>query len=84
MYLRGTDASAEFLDAYLATGAVSTVEMGHLDVLRRFRWGVQARYFAGRLARNDRIGQAADPDGNQRGLGDARHSLESLGVRCRD
>jgi len=39
MYLRGTDASAEFLDAYLATGAVSTVEMGHLDVLRRFRWG---------------------------------------------
>jgi Ser/Thr protein kinase RdoA (MazF antagonist) len=84
MYLGGADVSAEFLMAYLATGAVSPTEMVHLDSLRRFRWGVQAQYFARRLARNDRVGLAADPDGNQRGLTDARHGLESLGVRCRD
>lgn len=82
MYLGGLDASSAFLSAYEAGDVLAAGELGHLDALRRFRWGVQASYFAGPLAADDQTGLDEDPDGNERGLEDARRGLDELGVRC--
>jgi Ser/Thr protein kinase RdoA (MazF antagonist) len=83
MYLGGREDSAPFLEAYQSSGLLMPGELEHLDALRRFRWAVQAWYFAGRLAEDDQTGLEEDPDGNQRGLDDAQHGLEALGVPCR-
>jgi len=40
----------------------------------RFRWGVQANYFAWRIAENDLTG-ISGPQDNEKGLEDARRSL---------
>ncbi|WP_433040196.1 phosphotransferase enzyme family protein [Dactylosporangium sp. CS-033363] len=73
MYAGG---SGELVDAYLQQGVVSRAEAERaLGVMVRFRWAVQADYFARRIATGDLtgIGGAAD---NERGLDDARLGLE--------
>ena len=51
VYAGGTDASAEFLDGYLAAGPVHRDELeAALPVLLRFRWAVEADWSARRLA----------------------------------
>ena len=52
VYAGGADASAEFLDGYLAAGPVHQDELeAALPVLLRFRWAVQADWSARILAR---------------------------------
>jgi Ser/Thr protein kinase RdoA (MazF antagonist) len=82
MYLGGPGASAPFLEVYQSSGRLLPGELDRLDTLRRFRWGVQAWYFAQRLVNDDDTGLEEDPDGNERGLDDARNGLESLGISC--
>lgn len=77
MYLGGPDRAAHFLAAYAAAGPLAADELRHLDVFRRFRWAVQAAYFAGRLAANDLTGITGRRD-NERGLDDARRGLAAL------
>ncbi|HEU0240428.1 MAG TPA: phosphotransferase [Micromonosporaceae bacterium] len=75
MYLGGPRTAAPMLNAYLATGALDEHEMRRgLDVLRRYRWAVQAWYFAHRIAVADMTG-IDDPAENLRGLEDARVHL---------
>jgi len=49
------------------------VHAGLVPMLR-FRWGVQANYFAWRIAENDLTG-ISGPQDNEKGLEDARRSL---------
>ena len=77
MYLGGPERGASFLGAYAAAGPLGADELRHLDVFRRFRWAVQAAYFAGRLATNDLTGITGRRD-NERGLEDARRGLAAL------
>lgn len=59
VYAGGTDASAEFLDGYLAAGPVHRDELeAALPVLIRFRWAVQADFAARLVARGGRGGEA--------------------------
>jgi homoserine kinase type II len=52
VYAGGADASAEFLDGYLAAGPVHQDELDAvLPVLLRFRWAVQADWYARILTR---------------------------------
>jgi homoserine kinase type II len=77
MYLGGPERAAAFLDAYAAAGPLPAGELRHLDAFRRFRWVVQAAYFAQRLAAHDLTG-VADQSDNQRGLDHARSGLAGL------
>ncbi|WP_433199826.1 phosphotransferase enzyme family protein [Dactylosporangium sp. CS-047395] len=73
MYAAGSGA---LVDAYLEQGVVSRAEAGRaLGVMLRFRWAVQADYFARRIAADDLTGIAGAAD-NERGLDDARLGLE--------
>ncbi len=73
MYL-GEDGPA-FLSAYRAGGTVPDAELRDaLPVLLRFRYAVQADYFARRIATGDMTGIADDAD-NEQGLEDARRAL---------
>lgn len=73
MYL-GEDGDA-FLAAYRAAGLVPDAELrAALPVLQRFRYAVQADYFAKRLAAGDLTG-IAGPEENEQGLEDARRAL---------
>jgi homoserine kinase type II len=77
MYVGGPDRAAPMLDAYLATGALTAAELHRgLAVLRRYRWAIQATYFAGRIAEGDMTG-IDDPAENEKGLLDAREHLIS-------
>jgi homoserine kinase type II len=72
VYAGGTDASAEFLDGYLAAGPVHPEELeAALPVLLRFRWAVNADWSARRLA-----AAPADPVATDL-LGRAREALAS-------
>ena len=79
MYLGGPEPAAAFLGAYREHGVLCGDEWQHLDALRRFRWAVQAAYFARRIAHADMTGVDGEAD-NERGLGDARHGLARLGL----
>ncbi len=79
MYLGGTDGATVFLDTYRAQGPLGSEEMQLLDAFRRFRWAVQAAYFAVRLASHDLTG-IADQAENEEGLDDARRGLAALGL----
>ncbi|MGI8701150.1 MAG: phosphotransferase enzyme family protein [Nocardioidaceae bacterium] len=79
MYLGGPDGAASFLTTYLTRGPLGTDEMQLLDAFRRFRWVVQAAYFAWRLAVRDLTG-LANQAGNEKGLNDARRGLAGLGL----
>lgn len=58
VYAGGAEASAEFLDGYLAAGPVHRDELEvALPVLTRFRWAVQADRCARLLARGDDAGE---------------------------
>ena len=79
MYLGGPDTASSFLDTYRTRGPLGTEELQLLDAFRRFRWAVQAAYFAERLAGRDLTG-IADQSGNEKGLNDARRGLAGLGL----
>ena len=80
MYLGGLDQAGPLLAAYsLAGGPVPDAEVSrHAPTLLRWRWAVQADYFAGRIAADDRTGPDAD-EGHRRGLADARRRLVDEG-----
>lgn len=75
MYVGGPARADRLIAAYLAQGALAEaeVERGLMGLLR-FRWAVQADYFARRLTDNDLTG-IADEGGNEEGLNDAHHWL---------
>ncbi len=79
MYLDGPDRATAFLTTYRTLGPLESDEMQLLDAFRRFRWVVQAAYFAWRLSACDLTG-IADDAGNEKGLNDARRGLAGLGV----
>jgi len=71
----GLESSAEMTGAYLATGVLSRAETEEgLALMLRFRWAVQADYFARRITANDLTGIAC-PQDNEKGLEDARRAL---------
>jgi homoserine kinase type II len=75
MYVGGPARADRLVAAYLAQGALdeAEVERGLMGLLR-FRWSVQADYFARRLTDNDLTG-IADETENEKGLADAHHWL---------
>lgn len=75
MYVGGPDRAGSLLAAYLDQPVLShsEVERG-LPVLLRFRWAVQADYFARRIATGDLTGIASGAE-NEAGLAHARHAL---------
>jgi Ser/Thr protein kinase RdoA (MazF antagonist) len=76
MYAGGPAAAGELLDGYLAAGPMARDELDStLPTMLRFRYAVQADYFAYRLYVDDRTG-IADPAENHDGLCDARAGLE--------
>jgi hypothetical protein len=79
MYLGGLEDAAAFLETYRAEGPLGGEELDHLDAFRRFRWTVQATYFAWRTSVGDLTG-LDDDSGNRKGLDDARRSLAALGL----
>jgi homoserine kinase type II len=73
MYLEG--AQEDLVAAYLAERPESAAEVSAgLMPFLRFRWAVQASYFAWRCATDVRTG-LSDGDGNAKGLADARRSF---------
>jgi Ser/Thr protein kinase RdoA (MazF antagonist) len=79
MYLGGPFRGEVFLRAYREHGVLREDEWRFLAAFRRFRWAVQAAYFARRLAETDLTGVLTQAD-NQRGLDHARRGLAELGV----
>jgi Ser/Thr protein kinase RdoA (MazF antagonist) len=75
MYVGGPDRAGSLLAAYLATGPLDRAEVDRgLATMLRYRWAVQAYYFAYRIAHRDLTG-IADHDENEKGLADARTAL---------
>lgn len=74
MYL-DPGARTSLIDGYREHGPVTRTEIDeHLDAVLRFRWTVQADYFARRIAEDDVTG-LDDRSENTRGLHDARNAL---------
>jgi homoserine kinase type II len=75
MYAGGLAHAGDLIEAYLKQGLLARSEVDHgLVAMLRFRWAVQANYFAWRTAHNDLTG-ISGPDENEKGLEDARRSL---------
>jgi Ser/Thr protein kinase RdoA (MazF antagonist) len=75
MYAGGPDHADALVRAYLGAGILSAAEVEHgLAAMLRFRWAVQANYFAWRIAGNNLTG-INGPQDNEKGLEDARRSL---------
>jgi len=75
MFLGGLDRSGEMTEAYLAAGILSRAESEEgLALMLRFRWAVQADYFARRIDGNDLTG-IAGPQDNEKGMEEARRAL---------
>ena len=75
MYLGGPTGATAMTDAYHATGLLTGREIAEgLPVMLRFRWAVQADYFAWRIAAHDLTG-VTGPEENEKGLEDACRSL---------
>jgi homoserine kinase type II len=75
MYLGGIGNAAPMIDAYCATGPLTGAQLAEgLPIMLRFRWAVQADYFAWRIAENDLTG-ISGPEENEKGLEDARRAL---------
>ena len=80
MYVGGPAPAVDLIEAYLQEGTLARAEVDHgLTAMLRFRWAVQANYFAWRIAKNDLTG-INDPDDNEKGLEDARRSLTFLAI----
>ncbi len=78
MYVGGPQRAECLIEAYLASGTVSRAEVEHgLLTMLRFRWAVQADYFARRLTTGDLTGIASN-EGNEKGLEAARQRLGVL------
>ena len=75
MYVGGAGRAGELVEAYLGQDVLDRTEMerGLLPMLR-FRWAVQADYFARRIVEDDRTG-VSGPEDNEKGLADARRRL---------
>ncbi|KKJ98519.1 phosphotransferase enzyme family protein [Micromonospora sp. HK10] len=79
MYVGGPRRADWLVEAYLSSRTVGRAEVEHaLATLLRFRWAVQADYFARRLATGDLTGIASHAQ-NEKGLADARRWLDRLG-----
>jgi hypothetical protein len=66
MYLGGPGHAQELVRAYLDEGVLGPAEVQHgLAVMLRFRWAVQANYFACRIAENNLTG-IAGPEANEK------------------
>lgn len=76
MYLGGPELSAQFLSSYADSGPLEEPELAWLDSFRRFRWAIQASYFAGRIVADDQTGMTDDPEHNQAALARARRGLD--------
>ena len=75
MYAGGPRRAARLIEAYLIRRTLTRAEVEHgLPAMWRFRWAVQADYFARRLATGDLTG-LANNEGNEKGLEDARQRL---------
>jgi len=75
MYLGGPGRAAAMTDAYLSAGPLTAREAADgLPVMLRFRWAVQADYFAWRITANDLTG-ITGPEENEKGLENARRAL---------
>jgi Ser/Thr protein kinase RdoA (MazF antagonist) len=75
MFLGGPGHAEELIEAYLGAGVLDRAEvLDGLAPMLRFRWAVQANYFAWRIAENDLTG-ISGPQDNEKGLADARRSL---------
>jgi homoserine kinase type II len=75
MYLGRPGRAAAMTDAYLSAGLLTAREVTDgLPVMLRFRWAVQAAYFASRITANDLTG-ITGPEENEKGLEDARRAL---------
>jgi Ser/Thr protein kinase RdoA (MazF antagonist) len=77
MYVGGPGHAQELIRAYLDEGTLKPAEVQRsLVPMLRFRWAVQANYFAWRIASNNLTG-ITGPEENEKGLEDARRSLAS-------
>lgn len=75
MYAGGPDQARTLIGAYLGDGILGAAEVEHgLAPMLRFRWAVQANYFAWRIAGNNLTG-ISGPQDNEKGLEDARRFL---------
>jgi Ser/Thr protein kinase RdoA (MazF antagonist) len=80
MYVGGPGQADSLIDAYLESRTIPEAELAHgLPVMLRFRWAVQADYFARRLATGDLTGIASAAD-NEKGLADAFRGLHRSDV----
>jgi homoserine kinase type II len=78
MYVGGPGRAEHLLGAYLEQAVVTAAEVERaLAVLLRFRWAVQADYFARRIVERDLTGIDGPAD-NEKGLEDARRWLARL------
>jgi Ser/Thr protein kinase RdoA (MazF antagonist) len=75
MYAGGPDHARELIRAYLHESGLNHTEVDDgLAPMLRFRWAVQANYFAWRISENDLTG-ISGPHENEKGLEDARRLL---------
>ncbi len=75
MYVGGAADAGDLVEAYLRHGLMNAAEVhAGLGPMLRFRWAVQANYFAWRIAENDLTGVSGPLD-NEKGLEDARRAL---------
>jgi Ser/Thr protein kinase RdoA (MazF antagonist) len=78
MYVGGPDRAGPLLESYLDQAVVPRAEVERgLLVMLRFRWAVQADYFAHRIVTADLTGIATATE-NEIGLADARRWLDEL------
>ena len=71
----GPDHAQALLRSYQGEGILTATEVEHgLAPMLRFRWAVQANYFAWRIVGNNLTG-ISGPQDNEKGLEDARHFL---------
>jgi homoserine kinase type II len=78
MFVGGPERAGGLVEAYLNHEAAPRAEIDRgLLVMLRFRWAVQADYFARRIAAEDLTGIASAAE-NEVGLEDARHWLNRL------
>ena len=79
MYAGGPEHASALIEPYLAQGVIPRAEAGRaLGVMLRFRWAVQADYFARRIAAGDLTGIDSAAE-NEKGLADAHAWFSRLG-----
>jgi Ser/Thr protein kinase RdoA (MazF antagonist) len=78
MFAGGLSRARSLVAAYEDDGLLGAGEIGHgLAPMLRFRWAVQANYFAWGISVNDLTG-ISGPRDNEKGLADARHALLAM------